>query len=361
MKPCLPFVVALALSVFAGCRSDPAIPLLERELYRKEREINRLQWQIEDLQDLLNSNDQRCVTRDGARDEPRPPDATIHGGYEPNGVPAPPTREMPGKPSDKMPDWMTRPRDSSPRSSAPRDDSNMRNSTPGPVPDSSNDNGPSLEGGASRVSSHRTADSPANLAASAVAFNPTGRSERVAGIELDRMLTGGINSGDRSGDQGLLVVVEPRDQAGRPIDAPADVNVAVLDPTLQGDAARVARWDFTAAETASLFRRAGTNGGMHLAMAWPKEPPKHNKLHLFVRYTTADGRKLEANQPIEIALAGDAPARWMASESPRPDEPPPSRNPPPKSWRPDDGAPTYMATRTSETRPERPVWSPERR
>ena len=48
-----------------------------------------------------------------------------------------------------------------------------------------------------------------------VAFDPSGDSRHVASIALDRTLTGGINSGDGSGDQGLLVVVEPRDRAGR--------------------------------------------------------------------------------------------------------------------------------------------------
>ena len=91
------------------------------------------------------------------------------------------------------------------------------------------------------------------------------------------------------------------------------MSVVVLDPALrdeEGKAACVARWDFTAAETAAMFRRSGANRAIHLTMTWPGDPPKHGKLHLFVRYVTADGRKLEADQPIEVALPGEKSARW---------------------------------------------------
>ena len=116
------------------------------------------------------------------------------------------------------------------------------------------------------------------------------------------------------------MVVEPRDRAGRTVDAPADMSVVVIDPALEGNAARVARWDFTAAETAAMFRRSGSSLAIHLTMAWPGDPPAHHKLHLFVRYVTADGRKLQADQPIEVALAGDRTTRWTPSDR-RPSRP----------------------------------------
>jgi hypothetical protein len=362
MKPSLLVVLGLALPVVAGCRTDPAIPLLERELYRKDREINRLQWQIEDLQDMLNSGDMRAAPGDrdgGGRDYDRSPRREHNGANSPSV-----NVESLGPGTRKVPNSLM-PKGKPGTSPAPEIRLNVPGDDGTPSPDRSSDDGPSLEVGPARVSSYRSSGTTAaDLAASAVPFNPSGDSRRVASIEVDRAMTGGISSGDRSGDQGLLVVVEPRDRQGRPIDAPAEVNVALLDPALPGDMARVARWDFTTAETAGLFRRTNAGGAMHLAMAWPKDPPKHNKLHMFVRYTTADGRKVEVNQPVEIALPGDAPTRWTAAEPSRfDDDPPPLRSsslsnaPPPRKSDP----PPYTATRTSASRPERPVWSPERR
>jgi hypothetical protein len=188
-------------------------------------------------------------------------------------------------------------------------------------------------------------------------------------------LSGGINAGDRSGDQGVLAVVEPRDAQGRTVDAPADMSLVVIDPALEGDAARVARWDFSADQIALMFRRTGAGQAIHVEAPWPGDPPAHNKLHLFVRYTTADGRKLEAHQPIEIALAGDNPARWTqpeasgrsggaASEA----DPPALLNAPEAeslhrtqspAARP-SGPPPRGPSRSAASKPKRPTWSPER-
>lgn len=360
MKPWLLVALSLALPAIAGCRVDPAIPLLERELYRKEKEINRLQWQIEDLQELLNSGEDRPAARDSGSED-REPDARSRRdrrGSNGNGV-KPPVAELPGKPSSEVPDALKAPAGSLP-AGIPEVPEHLR----GPS-NKTSDDGPALDGESERFSSRPGPISMvAGPTASAIPFNPSGDSSKVASIALDRMLTGGIGCEDRSGDKGLLVVIEPRDRAGRTVDAPGDINVAVLDPAFQGDAARVARWNFTAAETASLFRRTGAGGAIHLAMAWPENPPKHNKLHLFVRYLTADGRKLEANQPIEIALPGDKTARWTPSETRRPAE----QSPAPDSWRQNEtptarspGSPPRTATRTSAANPERPVWTPERR
>ena len=210
----------------------------------------------------------------------------------------------------------------------------------------------------------------ASQAARAEPFTPSGNSRQVAAIALRRELTGGINSGDRSGDQGLLVVVEPRDRAGRTVDAPAEMSIVAIDPAKrdeEGMATTVARWDFTAAETAAMFRRNGAGRAIYLTMTWPGEPPTHGKLRVFVRYVTADGRKLEANQAIEVALAGAATARWDPADLPRHPQRQVDRDEPPEAEPPSEmvaarvPGPSPSLPRPPESAiPPRPVWSPDR-
>jgi hypothetical protein len=356
MKPWQLVVPGLILLAAAGCRTNPNIALLERDNYRKDREINRLRWCNEDLQEALNSADQRSADRDRTRDEPR---ARTRRNHEEPSELGPPQMER-GTPSKGVPDSLKG------RGSLPADipevPDNIRNATP----NKSSDDGPSLERGSDRAASRRGDISLAGESA-AVPFNPSGDSRRVRSIVLDPAITGGIGSGDATGDQGLLVAVTPLDAAGRIVDAPAEVNVTAFDRALKGEAARVARWDFTPAETASLFRRTGNSAAIHLAMGWPANSPKHRKLQLFVRYVTSDGRKLETNGPIEIALPGDRTARATQIEQSARNEGPPDRDPaeprrldaPPEERGP--RTTPYMATRTPDTKPERPAWSPERR
>lgn len=367
-----PFVLlGVVLLAMAGCRTNPAIPLLERQLRLQEDEIYRLRAQLEDVQDSNSSCGHRTERdarsgRDDDRDEGAPrhrPSSTTPSNDQGPKIDV----EIPGQPSEKIPDTLRR-RGTSPTTSIHDSD------------------GPSLDQSAERTTVRTIADetrmSDPPRAREPAPFMPTGDSRRVASIAIDHTMSGGINSDGSAGDQALLVVVQPRDRRGQAVDAPADISVVALDPAIldsHGKAARVGRWDFTAAETASLFRRTDSNGAVHLAMAWPAEPPKHGRLHLFVRYTTADGRRVETDGPVEVVLAAQRQAGW--APAPRSAHGPhaaeegelgrrggPELGSPTESWRanempsPRAAEPSpEMATRPDPRRPERPAWSPERR
>ena len=98
--------------------------------------------------------------------------------------------------------------------------------------------------------------------------------------------------------------------------APGDVSIVVVDPALAGREARIARWNFDADEVAQHVRRNRDGGSLHFELPWPT-PPQHSDLRLFVRFTTYDGRRLEANLPIEVQL-GRRPIRASGGRNRRP-------------------------------------------
>jgi hypothetical protein len=353
-----------AVLIISGCRSDPAIPLLERQLRLQEDEIYRLRSLVEDLQDDNNA----CQTRRGgsrgtepADEGPSPSRRTNSSAPPAEG--APPSIELPsGPPSSQLPDTL-KGGNNPMRSGVPEVPPNIQ----GPSkPAGASIDGPMLDG-----RSEAAVDSTPGRNSEATAFTPNGDSRRVSTIAVNPAMTGGLKSDDRSGDQGLLVVVEPCDRAGRVVDAPARISVVALDPGIldsRGKAARVGRWDFTAAETAGMFRRTASGDAVHLAMAWPSEPPKHGKLHLFVRYITADGRTLETDGPIRVALSGRNATGWTAVPDSIRQQRSAETQPTSDSWQPSatpatrsDDSPLLMATRVDSQRPQRPAWSPERR
>jgi hypothetical protein len=204
-------------------------------------------------------------------------------------------------------------------------------------------------------------------------------SRHVSQLGLNRQLTSGYDTDGRPGDDGLVVVIQPRDARGRSVEAPADVSVVLLDPAYRGEAgterslARVARWDLTAAETAARFRKAARDGSMQLDLPWPADPPRHGQLYLFVRYTTSDGRNLQAEGPIEIALPGQAGRRWVpakpAASAPQAGRPADLGQPDPTESRQLRPTPAVrMPTPPPPSPPagpagpqlQPPVWSPDR-
>ena len=349
MKPWQLFILGVVPLAIAGCRTDSATrSAWEREDRLREDRIYQLQDRVCELEDSLQTcQDQLRRAKSDDDGEPR----RKHGSAGSSGG-HPPEIELPSQPTSRTPDALKHP-----GGSVPSDIPDVPPDIQGPSPGGSSNDGPSLDRDSEGPSAR-----PVGIS-EAVPFRPSGNSRRVTSIALDPTLTSGIGSNDGSGDKGLLVVVQPRGGDGRTVDAPAKMNVAVFDPAFEGDAARLARWDFTAAETASLFRRGESGAAIHLAMGWPNHPPKHKNLQLYVRYITADGRQLVTNQPIEVALPGERTARWTPAARRSQD-----RDPDAASWRPNespiarhDDEPLRMATRPADSLPDRPIWSPERR
>jgi hypothetical protein len=151
-----------------------------------------------------------------------------------------------------------------------------------------------------------------------------------------------------NGSEAITVLVEPRDLAGNLLAAPGDVSIVLLDAGAAEGAAPLARWDFRAAQTAGMLQ-SSPGGGIRLDLPWREGATDHAArgapLRLLVRYTTRDGRKLQTEQPLDLAAAGRKDS-WRATNgnAPGPSEP--------------DGPRT--ATRPMDGPLQRPVWSPDR-
>ncbi len=380
-------VAGLFCLVLAGCRTDPSITLLERQNRMLEDEVYRLRGVIQDYEEGMTQN---CVVEEGAEVAPgqgetwraRESTAAPSESNEPRSRKSSSSQAIPG------PVVETARRGPAARQNSQNSRTSRRNKVPAepgklnpPQTPMQLDGppGPNLPGsqGYDRGGTGTTSK-----------IRPTGGFESMAKddskdvgqLVLNRMLTGGYSTEGRSGDSGVLAVIEPRDAKGRRLEAPGDVAVVLIDPSKTGPEAKLARWDFPAAETAKLFRGNGIARGMYVECPWPDRPPENNRLHLFVRYTTRDGRKLEADQSVEVALPGEKAARWTPAETrtatgrgirsgadrlsayPTRRQPNPRRaiRPPTIRRTPRRARSMRTATRTNSATLQRPVWSPER-
>jgi hypothetical protein len=140
-------------------------------------------------------------------------------------------------------------------------------------------------------------------------------------LSINRRLTGGLDRDGAGGDEGILVMVEPRNKAGQLVKTPGAVSVVVMDPSQAGDASRVARWDFQVHEFDEHFKSSTFGRGLQFELNWPGPPPQSHDLVLFVRYIAGDGTKLTTDAPLSVRLASDAPreprSRLKSGEGPR--------------------------------------------
>jgi hypothetical protein len=133
---------------------------------------------------------------------------------------------------------------------------------------------------------------------------------RVTHLVINPVLTSGHNFDRRPGDDGISVVFEPRNAEDAFVPRAGDISIVVLDPSAEGESQRVARWDFPRDEALHRIRTEQFGRGLNFKLPWPGEPPQHERLYVFVRYTSDDGRVLEDKREIEVAGEGTFSERW---------------------------------------------------
>jgi hypothetical protein len=295
----------LVLPLSSGCagmyKNRVNQDLWERELRLQEDCIYRLKWQLEDTQRALAEANQRLGTANKAADVMRggpaltlPPSSPGNrGGEAPPALPPAPNLPevqpgqefVPGGPS------------------TPGKNSGGTSAKPAPT----ELHGPALtkaDAAAPPSNPLRAADSIADK------LNPDTEVDR---ISLDPGLTGALDRHGNPSSELLSIVIDQRDASDARVVAPGDVSIVVVDPALEGRETKIARWDFDSEEVARHVRRNRDGGSLQFELPWPK-PPEHSDLRLFVRFTAFDGRKLEANLPIEARLADTKERHWSKSK-----------------------------------------------
>lgn len=330
-QPVCAWLAVAALVALGGCKAKPYVNAhieslntefrqLEDYVYCLEEENDRLQEEMAliragRLPAETNAPRSRSgVFRSPASDAPAstPPDLRPRIG-DPPSITEPPVIDIPSTPGDAPPAGVP------PRRVPPR------TAPPGIGPSSS---GPSIrnrplsdprEGSGLNLAAPMTEvpDSQDQLPAPAAAeptmpepIHSEPADSHVTHLFINPLLTGGSDFDARPGDEGLNVVLEPRNASDQLVAQPGAVSVVVLDPTKSGDAARVARWDFDLSATRQKMQSASAARGIQLQLPWPASPPAAKKLHLFVRYEAADGRKLQADREIFVSPHEQVAQRW---------------------------------------------------
>ncbi len=175
--------------------------------------------------------------------------------------------------------------------------------------------------------------------------------KKITHLFLNPILTTAADFDGRPGDDGLRVVLEPRNSAGQFVPEAGPVSIVVLDPDRQGDAARVARWDFDQSAMRQLLA-ASSGQNIKVEVPWPGSAPAATRLKLFVRYETPDGQRIQADREIFVTPPGQAISRWTPRSTDRP-----ASNP----SMPTAGENGSGAVRSASAEiPATPIWGPER-
>lgn len=177
--------------------------------------------------------------------------------------------------------------------------------------------------------------------------------QRVETIHLNPRLTHGADFDGKPGDDGISVLIEPRNRHGSFVPEAGRMTIVLLDPSESDEAARLARWDLDADSIRKFLQTDSLDSGVLLRLPWQDKVPEGKRLHLFVRYLTEDGRKLETDRQIEIASADLVAQRWTPRREPIPERAP--RREATASWVAQDDAAEPVVTQAVAEQPIKPA------
>jgi len=141
----------------------------------------------------------------------------------------------------------------------------------------------------------------------------------VASVTIDGRRTRGFDSDGDGQDDGLMLVLLPKNAASQTLPVFAPMMIAVLDPQARGEAQRVGTWEFTAEEIA--YRQPPTafpGNGIMLKLPWAQGQPRHAALAVFVRYELPNGARLETRSKVAVSIGGVSGDRsaWSPRQTP---------------------------------------------
>jgi hypothetical protein len=284
----------LLAALLAGCRTSGDVEALKRENFELSEQVTALEVHINQCcrelrttQELLAAKDE-TTDSSGSRRTPAGDDGS------PSDLPKPPKVDL-GAPGGKEPTPAPR------FEKAPKYEPGSKASFEGPDAGVGPELGPLHSVSASR-----------------------GHQE-VAAITVDRRQTSGFDADEsQPGDEGIVVVVEPRNAHGQVVRVAGEVSIAAYDASLwrqygsqptKRQLAHVGTWLFNPTDAATWFEEEQPR--MRFELPWPAAgAPKNKDLQLVVKYQAAGGRVLEAQSLVSVQLTGRRPKAPGVPSSP---------------------------------------------
>ncbi len=111
-------------------------------------------------------------------------------------------------------------------------------------------------------------------------------------------------------NDGLYLVLQPRNAAGQTIDLPASLTVVALDPNRPDNQSKIGRWTFTEEEVDAMLEPIGISHGFHIPLQWQAVKPSGDAVQIHIRYEMNDGRRLINERRIQLHVPSAGSASW---------------------------------------------------
>jgi hypothetical protein len=113
--------------------------------------------------------------------------------------------------------------------------------------------------------------------------------------------TGGLDRDRLPGDEGLLVILVPRDHEEHPLKAVGSVSITALALSPEGVKVPVCSWELSAVQLRACWQVGLFSTGYQLELPW-KQVPHYEKVRVIAQLRTPDERLFEAEKEVIVRL-----------------------------------------------------------
>ena len=125
--------------------------------------------------------------------------------------------------------------------------------------------------------------------------------------------TGGIDEDNRPGDEGILVVLVPRDIDTSPVKVAGSLKVAAFEITTEGLKIPLSSWDVSPTELRKSWRTGLLSSGYQVSLPFQKFPT-NPKVRIIATFLPLEGGVYEAEKDVTVrSRATRGPARPVRS------------------------------------------------
>jgi len=111
--------------------------------------------------------------------------------------------------------------------------------------------------------------------------------------------TGGVDDDGLPGDEGLMVVIVPKDEDGSAVKVPARALVAAWEITPAGLKNPIGSWELSSDRLRRTWKSGLISTGYFVAVPW-QTLPSTDRVRVAVRLITTDGRTYEADRDVSV-------------------------------------------------------------
>lgn len=139
--------------------------------------------------------------------------------------------------------------------------------------------------------------------------------QRVVELAFHPLLCRSVNFDDDEHEDGIFLVLQPRNRAGQFVPVPASLTIEVVDRSRETEKSQIGYWRYSASEVKDKIQPIGSQQGIHLTLPWNGPNPKADRITVRATYLFENGRQIAGNKELFISGPGRLKTVWAPRAS----------------------------------------------